>query len=115
MTKLSAPLDVEDRQWTAGVALPGGNFSVEDVQRLIDGLQTTYSFLSPKWARRLIRAYGTNAMMLAGDREKSGRDLGHGHLGRAHGECRSLDGFVQLPQVVDYPDGPVLLDHVMDV
>ncbi|RED12791.1 glycerol-3-phosphate dehydrogenase [Pontivivens insulae] len=79
MTKLSAPLDVEDRQWTAGAALPGGNFAVEDVQRLIDGLQTTYSFLSAKWARRLIRAYGTDAsVMLDGARAKEelGRDFG---------------------------------------
>lgn len=47
--------------WTAGVALPGGDFAVGNVDALIERLRTEYTFLSPFWARRLIRAYGTDA------------------------------------------------------
>ncbi|WP_223421924.1 glycerol-3-phosphate dehydrogenase [Tateyamaria pelophila] len=47
--------------WTAGVALPGGDFAVADVDRLIARLRSEHDFLSPFWARRLIRAYGTDA------------------------------------------------------
>ena len=48
-------------KWTAGVALPGGDFPVTGVEALIAGLQQTYPFLTAAWARRLIRAYGTQA------------------------------------------------------
>lgn len=53
--------------WTAGVALPGGDFPVDGVLPLMDGLMRDYSFLDPKWARRLVRAYGTQARMVLGD------------------------------------------------
>lgn len=61
--------------WTAGVALPGGDFPVGDVARLIMELQVDYPFLSAKWARRLIRAYGTDARLILGD-AKTVTDLG---------------------------------------
>ncbi|MFT6676969.1 MAG: glycerol-3-phosphate dehydrogenase [Sulfitobacter sp.] len=47
--------------WTAGVALPGGDFSITDVQNMIDDLQAEHPFLTPRWAQRLIRGYGTEA------------------------------------------------------
>ncbi len=53
--------------WTAGVPLPGGDFAMDEVETLIDTLQTDYLFLTPKWARRLIRAYGTDSWKLLGD------------------------------------------------
>jgi glycerol-3-phosphate dehydrogenase len=53
--------------WTAGVALPGGDFPVDGVLPLMDGLMRDYSFLDPKWARRLVRAYGTQARLVLGD------------------------------------------------
>ncbi|MFZ3580549.1 glycerol-3-phosphate dehydrogenase [Loktanella sp. DJP18] len=61
--------------WTAGVALPGGDFPVGDVSRLIDDLARAYPFLSPAWARRLIRAYGTEAAAMLGQ-AGSAADLG---------------------------------------
>jgi len=61
--------------WTAGVALPGGDFAVGDVGRLIDGLKSDYPFLSDFWAARLIRAYGTDARNMLGDATQPG-DLG---------------------------------------
>lgn len=66
--------------WTAGVALPGGDFAVGDVQLLIDQLRRAYPFLSDAWAKRLIRAYGTQARdMLDGARHTDdlGQSFGH--------------------------------------
>lgn len=65
--------------WTAGVALPGGDFEVTGVQALIDRLMAEYPFLGPVWARRLVRAYGTLAWDVlgqAGSPEDLGRDFG---------------------------------------
>ena len=53
-------------KWTAGVALPGGNFPVDGVATLIGELQTAYPFLTGFWAKRLIRAYGTEAKAMLG-------------------------------------------------
>ena len=53
--------------WTAGVALPGGDFPVDGVQDLIDGLIVDYPFLDEVWAKRLVRAYGTDARNMLGD------------------------------------------------
>ncbi|KCV81248.1 glycerol-3-phosphate dehydrogenase [Actibacterium atlanticum] len=61
--------------WTAGVALPGGDFPVDGVDDLIRRLLEQFSFLSPRWAKRLVRAYGTDAVvMLNGARDA--QDLG---------------------------------------
>lgn len=65
--------------WTAGVALPGGDFPVDGVLPLMDGLMRDYSFLDPKWARRLVRAYGTQARAILGDATQTA-DLGR-HFG----------------------------------
>ena len=61
--------------WTAGVALPGGDFAVGDVEDLIARLQRDFAFLTPGWARRLVRAYGTEAWAVLGE-AKSVSDLG---------------------------------------
>ncbi|MCR9127036.1 MAG: glycerol-3-phosphate dehydrogenase [Rhodobacteraceae bacterium] len=62
--------------WTAGVALPGGDFAVDCVAGLIADLRRNHPFLTAFWARRLVRAYGTEAReMLQGAAHAS--DLGH--------------------------------------
>ncbi|MCB4456435.1 glycerol-3-phosphate dehydrogenase [Leisingera sp. McT4-56] len=61
--------------WTAGVALPGGDFAVADVKKLQNKLAADYPFLSPYGTRRLIRAYGTEAWEVLGE-AKSAEDLG---------------------------------------
>ena len=48
------------------MALPGGDFPVDGVAALISNLRRTYPFLDGPWARRLARAYGTQAGMLLG-------------------------------------------------
>lgn len=65
--------------WTAGVAMPGGDFPVTGVQALIDDLSRRYSFLDPVWAKRMVRAYGTEAVEMLGQaksRDDLGRDFG---------------------------------------
>lgn len=64
-------------EWTAEVPLPGGDFPVDGVQDLIDGLLADYPFLDQKWAARLVRAYGTEARKWLAD-AKSIDDLGQG-------------------------------------
>ena len=61
--------------WTSGVALPGGDFPVDGVDRLIADLLGHYPFLTRNWATRLIRAYGTEARLILGE-AKSATDLG---------------------------------------
>lgn len=61
--------------WTAGVPLPGGDFPVEGVSDLIDGLMSDYPFLTNGWAKRLVKAYGTDARQILGA-AKQAEDLG---------------------------------------
>ncbi len=66
-------------QWTAGVALPGGDFPVDGFDALVADLQAAYPFLTPDWAWRLVRAYGTEAQdVLAGatSADDMGEDFG---------------------------------------
>ncbi|AHM02999.1 Aerobic glycerol-3-phosphate dehydrogenase [Roseibacterium elongatum DSM 19469] len=65
--------------WTAGVPLPGGEFPVDGVARLVADLRATYPFLTERWALRLVRAYGTEAAQIMGDAQSAedlGRDFG---------------------------------------
>ena len=75
MDKIAPVLGLTKGKWTSGVPLPGGNFPVGDVNRLIAELSALYPFLDPSWARRLIRAYGTEARAMLGD-AKTAADLG---------------------------------------
>ncbi|QIE45384.1 glycerol-3-phosphate dehydrogenase [Pseudohalocynthiibacter aestuariivivens] len=62
-------------KWTAGVALPGGDFAVDGVPVLVAGLARDYPFLTAEWAMRLVRAYGTEARKMLGE-AKTAADLG---------------------------------------
>ncbi|MEO0380799.1 MAG: glycerol-3-phosphate dehydrogenase C-terminal domain-containing protein, partial [Pseudomonadota bacterium] len=55
--------------WTAGVALPGGDFAHDGFDTLVAKLRADYDFLDPFWGRRLMRAYGTDAWTVLGDAE----------------------------------------------
>ena len=61
--------------WTARVALPGGNFPVDGVDRLTEHLLAAYPFLTVDWAKRLIRTYGTEAFEVLGP-ARTAADLG---------------------------------------
>ncbi len=62
-------------KWTANAPLPGGDFPVDGVRALTAALTADYPFLTPDWAARLIRAYGTEAREMLGD-AKAAADLG---------------------------------------
>ena len=74
MAKL-LPLIGGSEDWTAEVALPGGDFPVSGVEDLLRGLMRRYPFLSHRWALRLVRAYGTDAQVMLADAQGS-NDLG---------------------------------------
>ena len=66
-------------KWTAGVPMPGGDFPVDGVDALVADLRATYPFLTPRWALRLVRAYGTEVRDLLGSAAQAqdlGRDFG---------------------------------------
>ncbi|MEM7317600.1 MAG: glycerol-3-phosphate dehydrogenase [Pseudomonadota bacterium] len=75
LEKIEAHFQGLDGPWTADAPLPGGDFPVDGVARLIDDLQQAYPFLDAKWAKRLIRAYGTEAADWLGD-SQTANDLG---------------------------------------
>ncbi|MDU9006847.1 glycerol-3-phosphate dehydrogenase [Sedimentitalea todarodis] len=61
--------------WTAGVPLPGGDFAVDGFENQVADLTGSYPFLTDLWARRLVRAYGTDARVILGEARNS-KDLG---------------------------------------
>ncbi|WP_116085696.1 glycerol-3-phosphate dehydrogenase [Tropicimonas sp. IMCC34011] len=66
--------------WTAGVPLPGGDFPVDGVDKLIADLVARYDFLGERWARRLVRAYGMDVWKILGEASEVGdlgQDFGH--------------------------------------
>ncbi|MEP5731286.1 MAG: glycerol-3-phosphate dehydrogenase [Sulfitobacter sp.] len=67
------------KPWTAGVPMPGGDFPVSGVEDLISALRAAHPFLTDRWAKRLIRAYGTDAAgILSGAtaQDDLGKDFG---------------------------------------
>ncbi len=75
LKKIGAHLPLDRDAWTAGVPLPGGDFPVDGSERLAEDLRAAYPFLTERWARRLVRAYGTEARKVLGDAAKE-QDLG---------------------------------------
>ncbi|QUS34806.1 glycerol-3-phosphate dehydrogenase [Falsirhodobacter algicola] len=66
-------------EWTARAPLPGGDFPHDQVAALRERLRAEHPFLTPAWAARLIRAYGTDAWPLldgARDAAALGQDFG---------------------------------------
>lgn len=61
MEEMKGEFPHQSGPWTAGVALPGGDFAVDEFSKLVRELAKGYPFLDQKWATRLVRAYGTEA------------------------------------------------------
>ncbi|WP_134724265.1 glycerol-3-phosphate dehydrogenase [Paracoccus luteus] len=79
LAKLAPHVRAGRGPWTAGVPLPGGDFPVDGVDALTDALRRGHPFLTVPWARRLVRAYGTDAARMlagAGAAAALGRDFG---------------------------------------
>lgn len=75
LARIAKVLPPAKGDWTAGVPLPGGDFPVDGVADLTEALRARHPFLDAFWARRLIRAYGTEAATILGA-ARSPADLG---------------------------------------
>jgi glycerol-3-phosphate dehydrogenase len=75
LARLAPVLPPAAGPWTAGVALPGGDFPVGGVADLTARLRADHPFLDAAWAGRLIRAYGTEAWAVLGGARRP-EDLG---------------------------------------
>jgi glycerol-3-phosphate dehydrogenase len=67
--------------WTATEALPGGNFPMDGQAALAAEYRAKYPFLEPRWADRIVKAYGTAArdwLGEAGSLAGLGEHFGHG-------------------------------------
>ncbi|MCC6890703.1 MAG: glycerol-3-phosphate dehydrogenase [Hyphomicrobiales bacterium] len=73
--EMLAPVLGERPRWTRGAALPGGDFDVDGLERLIAGLRRSYPFVAEAHARRLAQAYGTRVAQVIGA-ARSPADLG---------------------------------------
>lgn len=79
LEKIATVFPQAGKPWTAGVALPGGDFPVDGVEALIAKTQSTYPFLNARWAKRLVRAYGSEVNDVLGDAQTAddlGEDFG---------------------------------------
>ncbi len=75
LKKIAAIFPEASKPWTAGIALPGGDFPVDGAVNLIQKLRLNFPFLTVHWATRLIKAYGTDSFKILGDAKKED-DLG---------------------------------------
>ncbi len=75
LEEIGAAFPTLAKPWTAGVALPGGDFPVDGVEDLIAAAQSKCPFLTRPWAQRLVRAYGSEVDAILGD-ATSQQDLG---------------------------------------
>ena len=76
LEKIEDVLGKRGKPWTAGAALPGGEFDKQGFEAVLSKFRQDHPFLSEAHARRLIRLYGTRAWhILRG--AKSAADLGH--------------------------------------
>ena len=75
LEKIVAHFPGTSGEWTARVALPGGDFPVEGVGALIAKVQAAHPYLGDYHAKRLVRAYGTEALEVLGG-AASEADLG---------------------------------------
>lgn len=62
-------------KWTESASLPGGDFEIDDFDKVCSDLHHQYKFLTEKEAKRYIKLYGTRAIQLLDD-AKSYKDLG---------------------------------------
>lgn len=75
LTPFLPQLNGTQGNWTAGVALPGGDFAVDGFDDLCAAIMDKYRFLRQSHARRLARAYGTEVFEILGT-STSQDDLG---------------------------------------
>jgi glycerol-3-phosphate dehydrogenase len=75
LEEIKKVLPVSAKTWTAGVALPGGDFAVDGVEALLAQVKQRFPFLAERTALRLVRGYGTEVSAVLGYAKTKG-DLG---------------------------------------
>ncbi len=88
LDKIAAHVPGATGKWTAGAPLPGGDFPVDGVEKLLAKAQADYPFLDPVWAKRMLRAYGTDIWPMLGT-ARDAADLGQ-RFGYNLTECEVL-------------------------
>jgi len=88
MDRLAPHIPGLQGKWTAGAALPGGDFPWNGVAELRAGLAARYPFLAEAVLRRLVRTHGTRTGAMLGD-ARGPADLGR-HFGAGFTE-REVD------------------------
>ncbi len=79
LDRIDGALGRSTERWTAGAAMPGGDFPVDGAAALIASLRGAHPFLDDRWATRLVRTYGTDARKILGQAASAdalGEDFG---------------------------------------
>lgn len=64
LQKLSGVVPNKGKEWTAGVALPGGDFPIDGMGKLEKRFAAEFPFLVSSTRKRLLRDYGTEAWLV---------------------------------------------------
>ena len=75
MEKIEPFFPAMGKPWTHSASLPGGDFPLSEVETRIAALLRSFPFLTEENARRLFRAYGTEAQSML-DGARSAADMG---------------------------------------
>ena len=75
VAEIGRRLGARGEPWTGAAPLPGGDFAVDALDGVEDRLAHAAPCLAPSTVRRMVAAYGTDALRIA---ERLGEDLGHG-------------------------------------
>ena len=75
VSKITSLLKLNRKEWTSRQHLPGGDFKLEDKEKIIEGLLEKYKFLNTIWAERLFKTFGSEVENVLG-RAKAKPDLG---------------------------------------
>ena len=81
LEKIDKAMTQETKPWTSGAALPGGDVSIDGIERLRNKLATQLPFLDSFTVRRLIRQYGTQCNEIFAEirsLDDLGKNFGHG-------------------------------------
>ena len=73
--------DKNQGKWTESIALPGGDFTIDDFDNICRDLHQQYPFLTSKEAKRYIKLYGTRAknfLKNAASYKDLGKSFSHG-------------------------------------
>ena len=75
VSKITSLLKLNRKEWTSRQHLPGGDFKLDDKEKIIGGLLEKYKFLDTRWVERLFKTFGSEVEKVLG-RATAKPDLG---------------------------------------